>query len=193
LSQQPVPGTHPAPFRTPVIGPTRAGPARGAGLSGPRVLKRAGLGRAAPLSPIWPCTRWGFPCLRACARSGGLLPRLFTLTQPLLRPGGANGPGLPIRRRLQEGLGGMFSVALSVAKAFGPWPPRVSPGPAFLRRRPRVTRHRALWCSDFPPPASAGSDPPPFQNQPHYTPGTRREEGKRSTAVPAGRISTAPP
>ena len=30
---------------------------------------------------------------------------------------------------------------------------------------PEVTRHRALWCSDFPPPARAGSDSPPFQNQ----------------------------
>src|ERR1035441_4835274 len=38
--------------------------------------------RAAPGSPIWPCTRWGFPCLRACAWSGGLLPHLFTLTPP---------------------------------------------------------------------------------------------------------------
>src|SRR5436190_1216486 len=35
--------------------------------------------RAAPRFPIWPCTRWGFPCLRAFARSGGLLPHLFTL------------------------------------------------------------------------------------------------------------------
>ena len=42
--------------------------------------------RAAPRSPIWPCTRWGFPCLRACAWSGGLLPRHFTLTQPFLKP-----------------------------------------------------------------------------------------------------------
>ncbi|MDB6019182.1 MAG: hypothetical protein JWR19_3671 [Pedosphaera sp.] len=36
--------------------------------------------RAAPRSPIWPCTRWGFPCLRDCSWSGGLLPHLFTLT-----------------------------------------------------------------------------------------------------------------
>ncbi len=35
--------------------------------------------RAAPRFPIWPCTRWGFPCLRDCSWSGGLLPRLFTL------------------------------------------------------------------------------------------------------------------
>jgi hypothetical protein len=53
LSQQPVPGTRSA-------------------------LRN--LERAAPRSPIWPCTRWGFPCLRACAWSGGLLPHLFTLT-----------------------------------------------------------------------------------------------------------------
>jgi hypothetical protein len=36
--------------------------------------------RAAPGFPIWPCTRWGFPCLRDCSWSGGLLPHLFTLT-----------------------------------------------------------------------------------------------------------------
>ena len=41
----------------------------------------------------------------------------------------------------------------------------VYPISASLRRRLQVTRHRALWCSDFPPPARAGSGPPPFQNQ----------------------------
>ncbi len=35
--------------------------------------------RAAPGSPIWPCSRWGFPCLRDYSWSGGLLPHLFTL------------------------------------------------------------------------------------------------------------------
>ena len=35
-----------------------------------------------------------------------------------------------------------------------------------------VTRHRALWCSDFPPPAHAEGDSPPFQNQPYYKPKT---------------------
>ncbi len=41
----------------------------------------------------------------------------------------------------------------------------------FLRRSRPVTRHRALWCSDFPPPpdCSGRSDPPPFQNQGKYT------------------------
>ena len=42
--------------------------------------------RAAPGSPIWPCTRWGLPCLVACASSGGLLHHLFTLTR-FLRTG----------------------------------------------------------------------------------------------------------
>src|SRR5687767_7519989 len=36
--------------------------------------------RAAPWSPIWPCSRWGFPCPRDYSQGGGLLPRLFTLT-----------------------------------------------------------------------------------------------------------------
>jgi hypothetical protein len=36
--------------------------------------------RAAPRFPIWPCTRWGFPCRVACASRGALLPHLFTLT-----------------------------------------------------------------------------------------------------------------
>jgi hypothetical protein len=39
--------------------------------------------RAASRSPIWPCTRWGFPCRVTCVSRGGLLPHLFTLTQPL--------------------------------------------------------------------------------------------------------------
>ena len=38
------------------------------------------LERAAPGFPIWPCTRWGFPCRVACASRGALLPHLFTLT-----------------------------------------------------------------------------------------------------------------
>src|SRR5450432_3450095 len=36
--------------------------------------------RAVPRFPIWPCTRWGFPCRVACASRGALLPHLFTLT-----------------------------------------------------------------------------------------------------------------
>ena len=43
------------------------------------------LERAAPGFPIWPCTRWGFPCRVACASRGALLPHLFTLTAGLRR------------------------------------------------------------------------------------------------------------
>ena len=48
---------------------------------GIELSKERGQERATPRSPIWPCTRWGFPCLRACAWSGGLLLHLFTLTR----------------------------------------------------------------------------------------------------------------
>jgi hypothetical protein len=45
-------------------------------------LARIALGEPGRLSPpIWPCTTRGFPCLRCCHRSGGLLPHLFTLTK----------------------------------------------------------------------------------------------------------------
>ena len=37
-----------------------------------------------------------------------------------------------------------------------------------IDRRYKVTRHRALWCSDFPPPAHAEGDSPPFQNHSNY-------------------------
>ena len=69
--------------------------------------------RAAPGSPIWPCTRWGFPCRLACARRGGLLPHLFTLTAGLAPDGG------------------LFSVALSVGTPRGV-AARVYPSPTSL-------------------------------------------------------------
>ena len=40
-------------------------------------LKRSG---AAPLLPIWPCSRWGLPCRTCHQARGELLPRRFTLT-----------------------------------------------------------------------------------------------------------------
>jgi hypothetical protein len=102
--------------------------------------------RAAPWSPIWPCTRWGLPCLLACARSGGLLLHLFTLT-PLI-------PGLSILEPLFQPWkerGGIFSVALSVRTPRGV-ASRVYPlSPPSYVGGYEVTRHRALWCSDFPP------------------------------------------
>ena len=97
--------------------------------------------RATSEFPIWPCTRWGFPCRVAYASRGALLPHLFTLT------------------RAVAGAGGIFSVALSVERSSN-HPPACIPA-----KRVWVTRHRALWCSDFPPPACTGSDSPPSQNQ----------------------------
>src|SRR5258707_4954866 len=48
----------------------------------PHPLSRTPLGEPGRLSPpIWPCTTRGFPCLRCCHRSGGLLPHLFTLAK----------------------------------------------------------------------------------------------------------------
>ena len=44
--------------------------------------------RAAPRSPIWPCTRWGFPCPADHSAGGRLLPYLFTLTAGLAPGGG---------------------------------------------------------------------------------------------------------
>ena len=49
-------------------------------------------------------------------------------------------------------------------------PPHYSHEGSALTRQ--VTRHRALWCSDFPPSPSlfGESDSPPFQNREKYTP-----------------------
>src|SRR5262245_43470933 len=66
--------------------------------------------------------------------------------------------------------GGLFSVALSVKRPFRTFCPRVS--------RFRVTRHRALRSSDFPPPACAGSDSPPFQNQLNPTLAVTGKQGR---------------
>src|SRR5262249_43298901 len=104
--------------------------------------------RAAPGSPIWPCTRWGFPCLVACASSGGLLLHLFTLASIHFR-----GP-----RRFV--LCGTFRRDAS------------------RRRRPRVSQPNKLELRGIAPcgvrtfllPRQVkGSDPPPFQNRGDFT------------------------
>ena len=88
--------------------------------------------RAAPWSPIWPCSRWGFPCLVDCSSSGGLLHHLFTLAPaPLPKP----------RRFVFCGTFRRNAFKHSA---------RVYPG-GRLAPEIRVTRHRALWSSDFPP------------------------------------------
>jgi len=84
------------------------------------------LERAAPWSPIWPCSRWGLPCLVDYSSSGGLLPHLFTLTAK------------------HNALAAVYFLWHCPSKRLAAFLPRVSqPG--------RVTRHRALWSSDFPP------------------------------------------
>ena len=84
--------------------------------------------RAAPGSPIWPCTRWGLPCLVAYASSGGLLHHLFTLTEVLANPAVYSLWHFPSGRLT------------------------ASP-PACIFGKTEVTRHRALRSSDFPPPS----------------------------------------
>jgi len=103
--------------------------------------------RTTPRFPIWPCTRWGFPCRVACASRGGLLHHLFTLT------------------RASCETQAVYSLWHCPSGRFTPSPPACILKSAFFRRRLRVTRHRALRSSDFPPPACAGSDSPPFQNR----------------------------
>ena len=80
-----------------------------------------GAGRAS--SPIWPCSEWGLPC-RGCHQ-----PARWSLTPPFH----------PCRVPFGT-LGGLFSVALSVAS-----------------RRPAVSRHSALWSSDFPRVVALGA------------------------------------
>ena len=111
--------------------------------------------RAAPGSPIWPCTRWGFPCLEAHTSSGGLLPHLFTLTS-------CN----PENRNCRLAVSFLWHYPSGRLAAS---PPACIPGSSF--RNAGVTRHRALWCSDFPPLPNLfrRSDSPPFQDRGYYS------------------------
>src|SRR6185295_13401645 len=77
--------------------------------------------------PIWYCSGWGLP-------SRHLLPRpRCALTAPFH----------PCLILLAKAIGGLFSVALSIAS-----------------RRPAVSRHPALRSPDFPPLANASGDCP---------------------------------
>jgi len=67
-------------------------------------------GRLSP--PIWPCTTRGFPGLRCCHRSGGLLPHLFTLAKRLSFA--KTSRRFPCAMPPCCSAGGIFSVALSV-------------------------------------------------------------------------------
>jgi len=87
-----------------------------------------------PVPPVLSCTAWGFSCPLACARGGGLLPRLFTHA-----------------RRLAP-VGGLFSVTLSVDRGFRAGLPRILRGmlPCGVRTflSARASRHKQ---SDRPP------------------------------------------
>ncbi len=102
-------------------------PAVARGLKRPTRLTPAGRAVALLRGPetVWPCTRWGLPCLGCHQSSGALLPHLFTLT---------------VRRFSGLWIGGIFSVALSLRRL------------AFALARVGVTHHRVLSCSDFPLP-----------------------------------------
>jgi hypothetical protein len=78
-------------------------------------------GRLSP--PIWPCTTRGFPGLRCCHRSGGLLPHLFTLAKRFsfaraVKPGtfSKTSRRFPCVMPPCCSAGGIFSVALSVTE-----------------------------------------------------------------------------
>lgn len=127
----------------------------------PEPVRLRVLRRAAARFPIWPCTRWGFPCRSACARRGGLLHHLFTLTANAERETRKiKFPSSPFRVPRWKRFDFLWHFP---SKRFG-----VSPACIFSNKR-KVTRHRALRCSDFPPPACAESDSPLFQNQTELT------------------------
>jgi hypothetical protein len=127
------------------------------------------VGRAAPGSPIWPCSRWGFPCPRDYSRSGGLLPRLFTLT--------------PIRT-LQRGAGRSVFCG-TIRRCALRRPSRVYPSATL---RPAGLRGIAPCGvrTFLPGPLPARSDSPPFQNR-----GERRRECREQQAASLAAASLA--
>ena len=134
--------------------------------------------RAASPSPIWPCTRWGFPCLVACASSGGLLLHLFTLARPIAQPGG------------------LFSVALSVGTPRGV-AARVYRSRTSLRYV--ASRPVVFGLSSPAPLAPDRSDSPPFQNRGEDTRSQAAQQaanwetrsGRNSASTAAARESLA--
>jgi len=123
-------------------------------------------------------------------RSGQLLGFLFGLAPdgvfhaPGIAPGAVGSyPAFSPLPPAEAG-GGLFSVALSVGRVYPS--ARVYP-----RRKSGVTRHRALWSSDFPPPlARNGSDSPPFQNREETN--TRDSPKQILSAIAESRISGQP-
>ncbi len=111
---------------------------------GPAALSRDSK-RAASQSPIWPCTRWGLPCLRARAWSGALLPHLFTLAAPAC-----------------AGAGGLILCGTFRRLDSRPSRPRVSPAEPELRGIAPCGVRTFL-------PGLRRSDSPPFRNRVEIT------------------------
>ena len=113
-------------------------------------------GRLSP--PIWPCTTRGFPCLRHCCRSGGLLPHLFTLTKQCvgarLAPGACVDPSQVslLHVTALHSAGGLFSVALSVSRCASHHGSKTRhyqrPNSPDVIRRVALIRHRLLRAYD---------------------------------------------
>ncbi|GIX49861.1 MAG: hypothetical protein KatS3mg132_055 [Limisphaera sp.] len=109
--------------------------------------------------------------------SGGLLPHLFTLA------------GAPARRESDQ-VAHRRSVFCGTFRrdASRRHRPRVSR--AGSRGNRGVTRHRALWCSDFPPPEpGSGSDAPLFPNPQRIY--ARTVRSSNAGPRPAGRFKIA--
>lgn len=91
-----------------------------------------------------------------------LLPMGFSVPRRLLAGRWALTPPFHPYRRARWRTAAVCFLWHCPSKSLSAFLPRVS-----RSARTRVTRHRALWSSDFPPPSQssrAGSDSPPFQN-----------------------------
>jgi hypothetical protein len=123
--------------------------------------------RAAPRFPIWPCTRWGLPCLRDCSWSGGLLPHLFTLTPPVFPPAGAVS----------------FSVALSVGT------PRGMASRVYSRLAPGLRGIAPCGVRTFLPRLSPGAILRPSQTRSEPRPGSDSWQAPLGSGAGIGRLS----
>ena len=135
--------------------------------------------RAASGPPIWPCTRWGFPCPPDHSRGGGLLPRLFTLT-----PTEISNPRF-------ETAGGAVCFLWHCPSD----PSHDGPARVYTCLRSTYADPRRAYAASRPwvfglssPPPKRRSDPPPFQN--HGEP--NRGRGRLAMANP-GFPSPCPP
>src|SRR5580700_2765743 len=150
-------------------------------------------GRLSP--PIWPCTTRGFPCLRCCHRSGGLLPHLFTLAKLSERFEDVSQVFLRDATVLLSA-GGIFSVALSVngGTGFSPYFPllhrlNLCHRPPGVTRRVALFRHRLLRAYDdgvrtFLPPSHLAMAKPAITRLTRRLNYTRQLAVRRSKNTP---------